>query len=106
MPIGLLIAAFLMFIARPAGVFIGLAFSKTSIRSKLFISWVGLRGAVPIVFATYPMIAGLDKAGMIFNLVFFHFYHFCFITRNYIANNGQMVAGNRTTTHCPRQRNC
>jgi cell volume regulation protein A len=45
-------------------------FFKTSIRSKLFISWVGLRGAVPIVFATYPMIAGLDKAGMIFNLVF------------------------------------
>ena len=71
MPIGLLIAAFLIFIARPAGVFIGLAFSKTSFRSKLFISWVGLRGAVPIVFATYPMIAGLDKAGMIFNLVFF-----------------------------------
>lgn len=71
MPIGLLIAAFLMFVARPAGVFIGLAFAKTSIRSKLFISWVGLRGAVPIVFATYPMIAGLDKAGIIFNLVFF-----------------------------------
>jgi cell volume regulation protein A len=71
MPIGLLIAAFLIFVARPAGVFIGLAFAKTSIRSKLFISWVGLRGAVPIVFATYPMIAGLDKAGIIFNLVFF-----------------------------------
>ncbi len=71
MPVGLLIAAILMFIARPAGVFISLAFTKTSIRSKLFISWVGLRGAVPIVFATYPMIAGLDKAGLIFNLVFF-----------------------------------
>ena len=68
---GLLIAAFLIFIARPAGVFAALAFSKTGIRSKLFISWVGLRGAVPIVFATYPMIAGLDKAGIIFNLVFF-----------------------------------
>jgi potassium/hydrogen antiporter len=68
---GLLIAAFLIFIARPAGVFLGLAFSKSGLRSKLFISWVGLRGAVPIVFATYPMIAGLDKAGMIFNLVFF-----------------------------------
>ncbi|MES1218038.1 MAG: potassium/proton antiporter [Bacteroidota bacterium] len=67
---GLLIAGFLIFIARPAGVFAGLAFSKASIRSKLFISWVGLRGAVPIVFATYPMIAGLDKAGIIFNLVF------------------------------------
>ena len=70
-PIGLLIAAFLIFVARPAGVFTSLAFAKTSIRSKLFISWVGLRGAVPIVFATYPMIAGLDKAGIIFNLVFF-----------------------------------
>ena len=69
--IGLLIAAFLVFIARPAGVFVALLFSKASTRSKLFISWVGLRGGVPIVFATYPMIAGLDKAGMIFNLVFF-----------------------------------
>jgi cell volume regulation protein A len=68
---GLLIAAFLMFIARPAGVFTALAFAKTSVRSRLFISWVGLRGAVPIVFATYPMIAGLDKSGLIFNLVFF-----------------------------------
>ncbi len=71
MPVGLLIAAFLMFIARPVGVFTSLALSKTSIRSKLFISWVGLRGGVPIVFATYPMIAGFDKAGIIFNLVFF-----------------------------------
>jgi cell volume regulation protein A len=52
-------------------VFTSLAFSNVSIRSKLFISWVGLRGGVPIVFATYPMIAGLDKAGIIFNLVFF-----------------------------------
>lgn len=68
---GLLIAAFLIFIARPAGVFTALSFAKTSIRSKLFISWVGLRGGVPIVFATYPLIAGLDKAGLIFNLVFF-----------------------------------
>jgi cell volume regulation protein A len=68
---GLLIAAFLMFIARPAGVFASLFFSTASLRSKLFISWVGLRGAVPIVFATFPMIAGLDKAGTIFNLVFF-----------------------------------
>lgn len=68
---GLLIAAFLMFVARPAGVFLSLIYFKTSIRSKLFISWVGLRGGVPIVFATYPLIAGLDKAGLIFNLVFF-----------------------------------
>ena len=68
---GLLISAFLIFVARPIGVFISLAFFKVNIRSKLFLSWVGLRGAVPIVFATYPMIAGLPKAELIFNLVFF-----------------------------------
>jgi len=69
--IGLLIAGFLIFIARPLSVFLSLSFFKVSIKSKLFISWVGLRGAVPIVFATYPLIAGLEKSGMIFNLVFF-----------------------------------
>lgn len=69
--IGLLISAFLIFIARPLGVFISLLFFRTNTRSKLFISWVGLRGGVPIVFATYPMLAGLEKADTIFNLVFF-----------------------------------
>lgn len=68
---GLLISAFLIFIARPIGVFGSLLFSKTNRRSKIFLSWVGLRGAVPIVFATYPMIAGLTQSDMIFNLVFF-----------------------------------
>jgi cell volume regulation protein A len=68
---GLLISAFLIFVARPVGVFASLAFFKVNIRSKLFLSWVGLRGAVPIVFATYPMIAGLPKSNLIFNLVFF-----------------------------------
>ena len=68
---GLLISAFLIFVARPIGVFGSLLFSRTNRRSKLFLSWVGLRGAVPIVFATYPMIAGLPQSDMIFNLVFF-----------------------------------
>ena len=68
---GLLISGFLMFVARPIGVFASLAFFKSNFRSKVFLSWVGLRGGVPIVFATYPLLAGIPKAGLIFNLVFF-----------------------------------
>jgi len=68
---GLLISMFLILVARPVSVFISLALFKMKLRSKLFISWVGLRGAVPIVFATYPLLAGIEKANMIFNLVFF-----------------------------------
>jgi cell volume regulation protein A len=68
---GLLISAFLIFVARPIGVFAAFAFFKSNLRSKLLISWVGLRGSVPIVFATYPLLAGIDKADLIFNLVFF-----------------------------------
>jgi cell volume regulation protein A len=69
--IGLLISLFLMFVARPLSVFISLAPFKVQNRSRWFISWVGLRGAVPIVFATYPLLAGAGKASMIFNIVFF-----------------------------------
>jgi potassium/hydrogen antiporter len=68
---GLLISAFLIFVARPFSVFASLAFFPTNNRSKWFISWVGLRGGVPIVFATYPLLAGLAQAETIFNLVFF-----------------------------------
>ncbi|HVG41252.1 MAG TPA: potassium/proton antiporter, partial [Chitinophagaceae bacterium] len=68
---GLIISAFLIFIARPVSVFASLAFFPSNVRSKLFISWVGLRGGVPIVFATYPLLARIPKADLIFNLVFF-----------------------------------
>ncbi|MEQ8214770.1 MAG: potassium/proton antiporter, partial [Smithellaceae bacterium] len=68
---GLLIAFLLIFAARPASVFIGLAFSRFNLREKLLISWVGLRGSVPIVLATFPLLAGLDQKHFIFNLVFF-----------------------------------
>jgi potassium/hydrogen antiporter len=69
---GVLISLFLIFIARPVAVMISLAFFRDlNIRKKLFISWVGLRGAVPIIFSTYPLIAGVATAGNIFNLVFF-----------------------------------
>jgi cell volume regulation protein A len=71
MGIGLLISLFLIIIARPISVFISLIFFKMKLRRRFYISWVGLRGAVPIVFATYPLLAGIDKANMIFNIVFF-----------------------------------
>lgn len=69
--IGLLISLFLIVVARPVSVFISLMFFKMRLRRRFYISWVGLRGAVPIVFATYPLLAGIDKANMIFNIVFF-----------------------------------
>lgn len=69
--IGLLISLFLIIVARPIIVFISLLPFKVDRNSRWFISWVGLRGAVPIVFATFPLIAGVGKANMIFNIVFF-----------------------------------
>ncbi len=69
--IGLLVSVFLIIIARPLSVFLSLLPFRMPIRRRFYISWVGLRGAVPIVFATYPLLAGIDKADMIFNIVFF-----------------------------------
>lgn len=69
--IGFLIAGFLMLIARPVSVFVGLLPSALSWREKTFISWVGLRGAAPIMLATFPLLAGLKQADLIFNVIFF-----------------------------------
>jgi len=69
--IGILISVILIFVARPLSVFLSLMFFKPGFKEKLFVSWVGLRGAVPIVLATYPLTAGIEKANTIFNLVFF-----------------------------------
>lgn len=72
MEIGLLVGVFMIIVARPLSVLLCLApFRRLTMKSKLYVSWVGLRGAVPIIFATYPLVAGLENAGMIFNTVFF-----------------------------------
>ena len=68
---GLFVSFCLMFIARPIAIFAGTIFSRFNWREKLFISWTGLRGAVPIILATYPLTEGHPYAAYMFNLIFF-----------------------------------
>ncbi|GGO04813.1 potassium/proton antiporter [Saccharibacillus kuerlensis] len=68
---GLGLSILLMFVARPLGVFASMIFMKFDLKEITFISWAGLRGAVPIVLATYPMLAGMEHSQLIFNVVFF-----------------------------------
>lgn len=71
-PFALLAGVFMIFVARPLATFLSLSiFPKISIRGKTFLSWVGLRGAVPIIFATYPQMANIEGADTIFSIVFF-----------------------------------
>ncbi len=70
---GILIGAFMMFVARPTAIFLSLApFRQFTTKARLYISWVGLRGAVPIIFATYPMLSGVpeSEARLMFNIVY------------------------------------
>ena len=70
--VALLIGLFMIVIARPVSVFACLLpFRNISNKARLFVSWVGLRGAVPIIFATYPVIAGIEGSQQLFNIVFF-----------------------------------
>ena len=68
---GLLTAIFLILVARPVAVLLTLIPWKMPMNEKALVSWVGLRGAVPVILATYPLVAGVPDADMIFNIVFF-----------------------------------
>lgn len=65
------IAIFLMLVARPVAVAIGLFGSSFPWRQRMLAAWTGLRGAVPIVLATFPLLAGYEHSDMVFNVVFF-----------------------------------
>ena len=68
---GLAISLVLIFLARPIAVFIALIPFRMALNRKVLISWVGLRGAVPIIFATFPLTAGIENGALIFHIVFF-----------------------------------
>ena len=69
--LGAVVAIFMIFVARPAAVLLSLLpFRKFSRKARIYISWVGLRGAVPIIFATYPLVDQVPHAELIFNVVF------------------------------------
>ncbi len=68
---GLLVTLVLMFIARPVSVFLCLLPFNLAVPKKIMLSWVGLRGSVPIILATFPLAAGIAQSETIFNVVFF-----------------------------------
>ena len=70
--LGCIVGAFMILIARPLSVFVCLApFRRFTLRARAYVAWVGLRGAVPIIFATYPLVAGIAGADLLFDIVFF-----------------------------------
>ena len=69
--LGCAVGAFLILVARPIAVLVSLApFRRFTFKARMYISWVGLRGAVPIIFATYPIVEGVENGRLIFNVVF------------------------------------
>lgn len=99
---GLLVGVFMILVSRPLSVFMCMApFRRFSLRARVYVSWVGLRGAVPIIFATYPLVAvadGFDPAvaRLIFNVVFF-------ITMLSLIIQGMTVSSMANVLHLSRK---
>lgn len=68
---GILLSVILIIVARPVAVFLTTIKMNYTLKEKIFLSWAGLKGAVPIVLATFPLIAGLEHSQEFFNIVFF-----------------------------------
>jgi cell volume regulation protein A len=68
---GVAVALLLMLVARPVAVFVVLAPFRVPWRHSAFVSWLGLRGATPIILATFPVVEGIEGSDTIFNVVFF-----------------------------------
>ncbi|MBT2683673.1 potassium/proton antiporter [Bacillus sp. ISL-37] len=68
---GLLVSLILILVARPVAVFISTFNMQYSQKERVFLSWAGLKGAVPIILATFPLLAGIEGSHQIFNVVFF-----------------------------------
>jgi cell volume regulation protein A len=76
---GLIVIAAMIFLARPIAVFLCTLPFKYSFKEKIFLTWGGIKGAVPIVLATYPAAAGLDSNGFIFDIIFFAVFTTCIL---------------------------
>lgn len=99
---GLLLSAVLILVARPAAVFLSLLGMNYSNKEKLFISWAGLRGAVPIVLATFPIVEGLENSQGLFNLVFFVVLTSALVqgsTISYVAKKMTLVGPKKDVPH-------
>ena len=69
--VGVVVTVFLTLVARPLAVYLSLFRSQFSLREQTLLGWAGLRGAVPIILATFPLVAGVPGSGQLFNIVFF-----------------------------------